>query len=143
MKKFSIIAALIVLIAGGAYALMGHKATANASSPNSTATASGQKLADSQYAQYAYLISGDTIAPDAQTALSGFTLSKQAASNGATQYTLTASKAGYHNQTYALQPGQQLYFIETSLGDDRDGQDTALSDDTAIVTDANGVIVSQ
>lgn len=99
------------------------------------------KLADSEYAPYAFLISGDTISPDTQAALAGFTLDKTALPDGSTQIVLSTSHRGYVNQTYTLKQGQQLYFIETSMGDDNDGFEGSLSDDTALVVDSQGYIV--
>ena len=38
--------------------------------------------------------------------------------------------------------GQKLYFIETSLGDDRNDQEYALGDDAAVLTESDGTIVA-
>ena len=76
-------------------------------------------------------------------ALSGFTVDKQALSDGSTQITLNATNPEYQTQTYTLTPGQKLYFIERNLGDDQNGQDIVLGDDRAVVTESDGTIVGQ
>lgn len=147
MKRFLTALILVVIVGTGTYVLMRNKSNASASTSNTSTTASsstnrpGTKLADSQYANYAYLISGDSLSADAQQALTGFTMTKQATSDGGMQIILTAKQSNYHNQTYTLKPGQSLYFIETSLGDDQGDQDTMLNDDTAVIVDANGYLV--
>jgi len=115
------------------------------SSTNSAGTGSttSMKFSDSPYYPYRYLISGDTLSPDAQNAITGFNLSKTSNSDGTTTYTLTALKSEYVSQTYTLQPGQSLYFIERSMGDDDTAGNTDynLGDDMAVVVDSNGNIV--
>ena len=110
---------------------------------NASASNSGTKFADSPYYQYAYLISGDTLSSQAKTALTGFDLSKTSNSDGSMTYTLTALRQEYANQTYTLQPGEKLYFIERSLGDDdtAGNSDYSLRDDTAIIVNSDGYIV--
>ncbi len=103
--------------------------------------ASCNSFAGSQYAQYAYLISGDTLSPDAQNALSGFQVARTQNPDGTIQMYLVTTVSTYVNQTYTLKPGQKLYFIEMSLGDDHLNRDSSLADDTAIVVDPNGCIV--
>jgi len=99
------------------------------------------KLSDSPYANYAYLISGDTLSADAQTAITGFSMQKTANPDGTTTIALSSTNPEYQNQSYTLQSGQQLYFIERTLGDDSGNEDSNLRDDMAIIVDANGYIV--
>jgi hypothetical protein len=99
------------------------------------------KLSDTPYWKAAHLISGDTIDAAGQSALAGFNVDKKVMPDGTTQITLTTTTAGYVNQSYTLQPGQQLYFIETSMGDDRDNQEFNLGDDKAVIVDAQGYVV--
>ena len=99
------------------------------------------KITDAQYANNAYLISGDTLDAAAQSATSGFNINKVANSDGTTTITLSSSNPGYTNQSYTLQSGQKLYFIEKYLADDNGNSEGNVADDTAIVTDADGNIV--
>jgi len=101
------------------------------------------KLADSQYANFAYLISGDTLDSSAKAATSGFTITKTPNSDGTTTISLTSTNPEYQDQTYTLQPGEKLYFIERNMGDDSGGQEGFLGDDTAIIVDAQGYIVQR
>lgn len=112
----------------------------NSTSSNSIAS---MKFSDSPYYHYSYLISGGALSSQAQRALAGFNLSATQNSDGTTTYTLTALESGYVSQTYTLQPGQSLYFLEGSMGDDdtMGNLDYNLGDDNAIVVDSNGNIV--
>lgn len=108
---------------------------------SSTNTSSPQKFADSADYQYAYLISGPTLGAQAETAITGFDLSKTTQADGATVYRLKAKESGYFDQQYTVKPGQSLYFIESSMGHDHGDVDERLNDDTAAVVDTNGYIV--
>lgn len=115
-----------------------------AAAPGSSAanTSSAQvRLQDTQYWPYAYLISGNVTSPQAEAALAGFQVVRTMQPDGSLQVTLKALQPEYHDQSYVVQPGQQLYFIETSMGDDAGGQEYSLRDDTAVLTDANGYII--
>ena len=124
-----------------------NSATANpsASTPNQANPVSSNptpiKLADSKYVNSAYLISGDTLDTDAKTALSGFIMDKTVNSDGTTTIKLSSSNPDYQNQSYTLQPGQKLYFIETNLRDDGNDNEFNLGDDKALITDADGNII--
>lgn len=143
---------LVVALAIGGYFIFGRASNGAASSsqtsqPSSQAASSQQtgqqvRFADTQYANYAYLISGNTISSNAQAALAGFQRSVTVQADGSQVVTLKALNPNYQNQQYTVQPGQQLYFIETSFGDDRapDGE-YSLGDDGAVLVDQNGYIV--
>lgn len=100
-----------------------------------------QKFSDQPYAKNAYLISSDTLSPDATTALAGFKMSKQTFSDGTTRIDLKALEPQYHDQSYTLQPGEQLYFIDQFLGDDQGGAEANIGDDTAVVVNGQGNVV--
>jgi hypothetical protein len=140
--RISLIALLIVTLI-----IVGFVIFSNKPSTTSNAIASGNissnqvKLADTPYANSAYLISSDTLSPEAQQAISGFSINKQTNSDGTTTINLIALNPEYQNQSYTLQSGQSLYFIETSWGDDGNGSETFLGDDHAVVVDSNGYIV--
>ena len=114
-------------------------------STNSPATPAqnqaGPKITDPQYTNKAYLISGDSLDATAQTATSGFNISKIVNSDGTTTFTLTSTNPEYQDQSYTLQPGQKLYFIEMNLGDDYNNNEGNLGDDRAVITDADGNII--
>ncbi len=140
-----IVAVLAIAGIGGYAFLSMHSPTTTGMATNTPTTQTTQatqtKLADSPYANYAYLISGDSLSSAAQTALTGFSLSHKTLSNGDVEYTLTAQIPGYQNQTYTLSSGEKLYFIELTTRDDVGGSDRLLGDDHAIIVDANGYIV--
>ncbi len=101
----------------------------------------GMNIASSPAWQYAHLISGDTMDAATQQALTGFTVDKKTLVDGSMQIALHATNPSYHDQTYTLQPGQKLYFIESTLQDDKNGEDTFPGDDTAVVTQNDGTVV--
>ncbi len=109
---------------------------------NAAQSSGGTLFADSPYASYAYLISTSPLSAQAKQALTGFNLNVTQNSNGSETYRLTTAKSNYVNQTYILEPGQKLYFIERSLGDDDASTDTdyMMGDDAGIVVNADGTI---
>jgi len=111
---------------------------------NSTAPpdTSKVKLVDSPNGKFAFLISGDTINSDAKAALAGFNLDKTSNADGTTIIKLTSTNTEYVDQTYTLKNGEQLYFIERSMGDDSNNQEFNLGDDTAVIVDSEGYIVN-
>jgi hypothetical protein len=124
-----------------AVACSANRAQTNATS-GSPATNSGTRLADTPQWKYAHLISEDSLDPAAQEAISGFTLQKSKLPDGNLQIKLIAKEQGYKDQSYTLQPGQQLFFIEKFMGDDTDGREFNIGDDTAVIVDSNGHIVN-
>ncbi|MDE2026026.1 MAG: hypothetical protein KGJ07_06025 [Patescibacteria group bacterium] len=105
----------------------------------------GTKFADNtQLNQHAYLVypvSGDLPA-DAKVAMSGWELGSTQNADGSTTVTLTPSNSEQedHKQTFTLQSGDKLYFVELNLQDDQNGNDHLWFDDLGIVTDSNGII---
>lgn len=145
-----IILLAIALIIVGVVLFSSHpNSTGNVIAGSSTApivnvsTTGMMKLSDSPLANYAYLISMTPLSSQAQEAITGFQLNTTSNPDGSTTYILTAVKQSYYNQSYTLQPGQSLYFIERSMGDDNaaDNDDYNLGDDFAIVVDSNGYII--
>lgn len=113
----------------------------NNSQPSAAmASAVSSKLSDQPYFKQAYLIDPTNLSSDAKQALTGFSITSQTLPNGDTQIVLEAKKAGYQTQTYALKPGQHLYFVERTLLDDKNDQDNNYRDDFAVVVDANGYV---
>jgi len=139
-----VMAVVLVVTACANNAAPTNVAPSNAGSVGAGSSISGQtatKLSDTPVWKYAYLVSGDTLDPAAQTALAGFNLQKTPLSDGSVQFTFTTTRQSYFNQTYIVAPGQQLYFIESSMGDDGPDVDTSLRDDSAVVVDSQGYIV--
>lgn len=112
--------------------------TQNVGSENITS----QKFSDSADYQYSHLISSP-LSADAKTAINGFQLSQASNSDGSITYTFTAIEQSYTNQTYNVKPGENLYFIEKSSGDDdlAANADYGMRDDYAVIVDGNGYIV--
>ncbi|MFB6158348.1 MAG: hypothetical protein ABEJ95_01665 [Candidatus Nanohalobium sp.] len=98
------------------------------------------KLSQTKYAPYSYKISDSSVDQEEKRALAGFQVSKTT-DNGDRVIQLNAQRKEYHDQKYRLKDGEQLYFIETSMGDDSHGHEYAMEDDTAVVVDSNGYIV--
>ncbi len=111
---------------------------AGASSTKNT----GQLFAGSPYAANAYLISSGTWSANTKKALSGFNVQTSTNPDGSMQFTLNATNPEYQTQTYTVQSGEQLYFIESNLGDDSGNEDNFPGDDKAVLVDQNGYIVS-
>ena len=107
----------------------------------SVQSSSVMKFSDQTYAKNAYLISTDTLSADATKALSGFQMTKKNLPDGTIQIDLKALESQYHDQSYTLKSGEQLYFIDKFLGDDSGGKEGGIGDDTAVIVDASGNVV--
>jgi hypothetical protein len=114
----------------------------NATNPNVQNTSPASQLfSDSPFALNAYLISTPTYDANTKKALAGFTVTKKTMADGSMQITLNATNPEYQTQTYTVQPGEKLYFIENNLKDDSGNTDKFTADDQAVLVDANGYIV--
>lgn len=110
--------------------------------PHSTVNMSGTLLSSSQYAQYAYQISGNaTLSSSGQIATSDFNLTKNQLQNGSTTYTMAFSESG---KVYNVTIGStdKLYYIDSNLADDARGSDISLGDDGYAVVNSTGYIVT-
>lgn len=108
-----------------------------ASPPGGTNTST--LFSNQPYAPYSYLIYPGTPSPQAQAALSGFSISTTQLQNGSAMITLTFVSTG-DNQTIILKPGYKLYFIETTFSDDSFGGESSLGDDGYVTVDPNGYV---
>ena len=99
------------------------------------------KITDAPYWPNAYLISEGNFDAQTQAALAGFTVTSADSPDGGKTITLKAVDPRYHDQTYALKPGQKLYFVEKSMGDDQNNQEYNLRDDWGVVTNSDGTIM--
>ena len=98
------------------------------------------KLSDEPYAQYAVLIYPGALSSGAQSALLGFTMGTTPMPDGSTQVKLTEmSTQATMSATAAA--GQSVYFLEKNSGDDSEGKDAFLQDDTMVVVDSGGYVV--
>lgn len=102
-----------------------------------------QLFSSSQYYQNSHLISGNaTLSASGQAATSDFNITSTALSNASVEYTLVF--VGTH-ATYnvTLAPGDSLYYIDSTLGDDSPSADSFHLDDGYVVVNSSGYIVSQ
>ena len=151
MKKNSavvIILVLLIVVIGllvynGSVKKEQNDSNNNSAAPISQNNARPQLFSDSPLAKFAYLISTPTYDTNTQKALSGFTVTKKTLADGSIQVTLNAQNPEYKNQTYTVKTGEKLYFIEKTLRDDNGTEDKFLGDDTAVLVDASGYIVTQ
>jgi hypothetical protein len=65
----------------------------------------------------------------------------QAAANGSVSIGLSVVGAG-RSGTLELTPGEKLYVIETSFGDDGPTYDGSLADDGFVLVDQNGYVIN-
>lgn len=160
-KAITLIIAAAILVALAVFAAMRYRGRSTNPSPARRAGAftsasvglpaavtaknqTGQvKFSTSPYAQFAYLISGNTISPDAQRALTGYELVRTKLPNGNLEITLRPTSAPAPDQLYTLTPGESLYFVDYVLGDDTQPKDYSPNDDKAVVVDQNGYIAAQ
>lgn len=99
------------------------------------------KLSDTQYWGSAYLISGDSLDDNTKAALAGFGYNRTAMPDGSLNVTLTALSPQYQGGSFLVEPGQKLYFIETSFGDDSGDAEYNMGDDMAVLVDSDGYVV--
>jgi len=129
------VAAIAMIIV---FSLNGHAVQ----NPGSQNGANSETLfSSSQFYQYAYQIFPGVLSPSAREAITGFNLDLKNNPDGSTTINLVATNPEYKNQTYTVQQGQKLYFIERSLRDDSGGEEKFLGDDMAVVVNSAGYIV--
>ncbi len=141
---FAILAIFLVCLSG--YLLMRWAYGVNAPSPNlksSSMQTNRVRITDSPDWPFAHLISVVNLDRGAQQALSGFQLQRNTMPDGSLNITLKALSSEYVDQDYVVVPGESLYFIDRSSGDDAapDGE-RSLADDHAVLVDADGYILS-
>lgn len=106
-------------------------------------TNSGLLFNGSQYAQYAYLISGNAALSAAGIAATAdFNITHSQLQNGSAEYFLKSRATGIvYNATVG--PGSGLYFIDTNTADDYPTSDASTVDDGYAVVNASGYIVKE
>lgn len=115
------------------------QATASSSTAPQTQS-NGTLFSQYQYASKAHELY-PTLAADAKTALGAFSYTKTNLGGGSYRFTLTNSAEGFKGQSVVVGPGQTLYFIEPSRGDDSGTEDSITTDDFFVVVDAQGHIL--
>lgn len=145
MSKTSIVSLIIIIVVvviGGALYWESYQGLSSIT-PSVAASSSpaGELFAGSIYAPNSYLISTGAFDASTTRALSGFTVQTSTNADGSMQITLNAVNPEYQTQTYTVQPGEQLYFIEANLSDDSAGADNFPGDDNAVLVGQNGYIV--
>lgn len=143
--------ALLAIIGIAVFFLSGHQGAGNQSNAYinqnkvnatnpTTPNATSILFANTQYAQFAYLISSGTLSGQAKAALAGFNISKTQNQNGTATIAITLLADG-NKQAVNLNQGDRLYIIETSFGDDGFGTESNLGDDGFVLVNANGYVV--
>ena len=129
---------VVALVLSGCGQTASNNPTPTKTSSQLSASSTMVKFSDQSYFKNAYLISGDTLSADATAALAGFKMEKKVLPDGTVQINLKAEEAKYHDQSYTLKSGEQLYFIDKFLGDDQGNTESNIGDDTAVVVDSQG-----
>ncbi len=134
---------VMVIIAVGSAVLLGGNPHPNASTTISQAgqqsNSSKVLFASTQYAQYSYLISGNSLSQAASSALSGFNISVVALANGTKEITVSVAGAAT-GKAFDVAKGYRLYIVETTFSDDSFHFDSSLGDDGFIMMDPNGYV---
>ena len=140
MNKIIITAVVIVSLIGGMYLFKNTQAKSVVASTN-------QKVVTQEKFDFknAYEIFPGPITAESKTAMAGFAIKSTLNTDGSTLIELSSTNPEYKNQRYTVKPGQKLYFIEKFAGEDseKENTDTGLRDDSAIVVDVDGFVVSQ
>lgn len=101
----------------------------------------GGLFSNTPFYQYSYQIFPGNLSSKAEQAITGFNLKIQNNSDGSTTINLIATNPEYKTQTYTVNSGDKVYFIERSLGDDSNGEDHFFADDMAVVVNSTGDII--
>jgi hypothetical protein len=114
--------------------------SAQASAPNATPASSSVQFSSWQFAQYSYQVYPGPTNGDAQTAMAGFDLSVQDQGNSVVVY-LKALSSRYQDAQFTVAKGDTAYFVETTLRDDPNNQESDLNDDGVVVVDPQGYLL--
>ena len=88
-----------------------------------------------------YLISGNAIKSPAYNRVTGdLNLTSVQLANGATEYMMNFGSGVTYNVT--IDKGDNLYYIDTSFGDDNPSYDAALGDDGYAVINSTGYLIT-
>ncbi len=111
----------------------------------STPTVPLMQSTGQQFSQYKYFSKAHEVYPalaaDTKAALGAFSYSQQDLGGGTYKFTLTNNAEGYKGQSVTVGPGQSVYFIEPSTGDDSATEDSITTDDILMAVDAQGNIL--
>jgi hypothetical protein len=123
-------------------ALLAASSSYGASFTPVVANATNIKFASSPYAKISYLVSGNTLSPQAQRILAGYQFGKTQLADGGTQITLHSTSTFAKPQVYTLTPGEKFYLVDSVSGDDSLERDYNPGDDKAIIVNQNGYVVT-
>lgn len=118
-----------------------HATSTTTTAPASTAPKQrlGPTLSSTQYASFAYRLYPGQETSQAQAATSGFDIRVTPGKNTITVKISSVGSAPGRGSVYPA--GDQVYFLETSFGDDSGGSDYNYGDDGVIITNSSGRIV--
>ena len=102
----------------------------------------GMDFSKSPISLFAYQIAPGAISPSAKQALTGFSMTTHANTDGSLQITITPTASNNQSQQYTLRQGEKLYFVEMTPLDDNThtDQDINYRDDYGVIVDANGIV---
>ena len=119
----------------------GQGQSANANTDHQTGTKLGPLLSSMPYASAAYPIYPSPIDSNTQRALAGFTVSFSHSGNLVTM-TINVVGGSQPPVTRTFDASDKVYFIETRMGDDANGNgELNFNDDGLVITDASGHII--
>ena len=98
-------------------------------------------FSDSSDFKNAYLISTDNYDAATQLAITGFKIDRKVLADGTQQINVIAQEPGYVSQSYAVKPGQKLYFVDRFLQDDQKGQEKNAHDDLTVLVGVDGYAI--
>ena len=120
------------------------QSTATAKPPAAASTTPSRKLgpllASTSYGQYAFRVYPGPETSRTRLAVAGFAINVSPRA-GALQLSVATVGSGQAPQTSMIRPGDRVYFIEATLGDDSGDQDYNFGDDGVVVTDAKGHVI--
>ncbi|MCL4360338.1 hypothetical protein M1555_03745 [Patescibacteria group bacterium] len=102
----------------------------------------GMEFKTSPLLRYAYAIAPGTMTAAAAAAMTGFTMTTATGSDGSETVMLTPKDSENEKQDYTITPGQTLYYIEQTRGDDQPDTDKDLNyrDDYCVIVGADGTV---
>lgn len=153
MSKNIIVVVLVILVAGLVFFKF-RPQTKEEMAENKTSTQessrkmppappkAGDKLSDLPIFQSAYQVFPGDLSDAAKAALTGFDISTVKNADGTTTVTFTPKDSNDKKSSYKVAPGQTLYFIEMTKGDDNadSNTDINLRDDYGVLVDSSGIV---
>ncbi len=145
MIAVAVVVVIIAIAAIARYSMSNNKAAPLITSPttlnSAAASTSGPvKLANSQYASYAYLIYPNSSKNNYVAA--GFNITINNLNNGSVKVTIAALGNTGSNTNFTFPANYELYYIDQSIGDDAPpSSDYVAADDHVVLVNSSGYIV--